>query len=252
MKIGATPPILSIFLALAFPAWGVECSALGVGPVAVVELYTSEGCSSCPPVDHWLSRLPPRDAGPVRVIPLALHVTYWDDLGWRDPFADPRFDARQRNAARRLGSGVVYTPQVRVNGQDFRGWRTDGLDALLPSLASRPTNARLEIVGRLTPQGATLTVTGEGPPGAQVSLVRTEDGLSSVVRAGENAGRRLSHDHVAREWTLLGAVGPANRFRFQASTPGFHGTTGFVALVEDPASGAILQAARLGTCPGGA
>ncbi|MBL8446360.1 MAG: DUF1223 domain-containing protein [Zoogloeaceae bacterium] len=249
MKLGFLPLIPWACLLMASPAGATSCAAQGVGPVAVVELYTSEGCSSCPPADRWLSRLAPGEPGPVRVIPLALHVTYWDDLGWRDPFADPRFDARQRSVAHRQSSRVIYTPQVLVNGQDFRDWRSGGLDARLSSLAARPAGGRLEIDAKATPEGTSLTVAGDGPPGAQLILIRTEDGLTSSVKAGENAGRSLSHDHVARDWRVLGAVGPTGHFRFQATTPAFKPGTNYVALLEDSASGTLLQAVRLGACP---
>src|SRR5574337_729321 len=86
-------------LLLAAGPTAADCRAIGEGPVALVELYTSEGCSSCPPADQWLSGLGHAPA-PVRVIPLALHVPYWDYIGWQDRFANPAFEARQRRAAR--------------------------------------------------------------------------------------------------------------------------------------------------------
>ena len=235
-------------LLLAAGSASAECRAVGAGPVAVVELYTSEGCSSCPPADHWLSGLG-RSAAPVRVVPLALHVPYWDYIGWQDRYASPRFEERQRRAVRLAGSGVVYTPQVMVNGRDFRGWNTDQFDAALKTLTAQPTAATLTLA--VTP-GREVRLTGQGPPGASAILALVEDGLSSQVRAGENAGRRLEHDHVVRDWLELGAVGADGRIDLRqslAAPPGVRTEhSSLVALLEDPVSGRILQAVALPNC----
>ncbi|HEY9191987.1 MAG TPA: DUF1223 domain-containing protein, partial [Methyloversatilis sp.] len=89
----------------------------------VVELYTSQGCSSCPPADAWLGSLA-QAAAARQVVPLAFHVDYWDYLGWRDPLSQAGHSARQRRLARAEGGTVVYTPQVRLSGGDFRDWRS--------------------------------------------------------------------------------------------------------------------------------
>lgn len=225
-----------------------ECRAIGAGPVAVVELYTSEGCNSCPPADRWLSGLG-RSAAPLRIVPLALHVPYWDYIGWQDRFASPRFEERQRRAARQSGSGVVYTPQVMVNGRDFRGWNTDRFDAALKTLAAQPASASLTLA--ITP-GREAILTGQGPPGASTILALVEDGLSNQVRAGENAGRRLEHDHVVRDWLELGAVGADGRIDLRHSLAALPGVrterSSLVALLQDPVSGRILQAVALPWC----
>jgi hypothetical protein len=87
--------------------------------VALVELYTSEGCNSCPPADRWLSSLLSRH-GSTRVVPLSLHVDYWDYIGWSDPFAQAQFSERQRRLA---GGATIYTPEVFVSARELRGWR---------------------------------------------------------------------------------------------------------------------------------
>ena len=94
------------------------CSAQAGAATTVVELYTSEGCSSCPPADRWLSTLKNRPD----VVALAFHVNYWDQLGWPDRFASAAFTERQRQLMAPSGSRYVYTPQVIANGQDWRGW----------------------------------------------------------------------------------------------------------------------------------
>src|SRR5689334_12001294 len=106
-----------------FEAVATECSAQS-GPQAVplLELYTSEGCSSCPPADKWLSSIAAAGYGTDKVVPLAFHVDYWDYIGWKDRFARPDFSDRQRWVAAIGRSDFVYTPQVILNGIDFRGW----------------------------------------------------------------------------------------------------------------------------------
>ena len=98
-----------------------QCSAKsGNKTAAVLELYTSEGCSSCPPADKWISSLAPGGFTANQIVPLAFHVDYWDYIGWADRFANKKFSGRHRGLARANGSGTVYTPQVFVNGKDIR------------------------------------------------------------------------------------------------------------------------------------
>ncbi|MDE2275535.1 MAG: DUF1223 domain-containing protein, partial [Burkholderiales bacterium] len=124
----------------------------GPMPPAVVELYTSEGCSACPPAERWLSSLTGRPG----VIALAFHVDYWDRLGWADRFASPENTARQHAWARQAGNGTVYTPQVLLNGQDWRGWRGG------PGLAAGAAASPVRIA--LTREGETVTAqVGRGP-----------------------------------------------------------------------------------------
>src|SRR5215470_7661570 len=117
-------PLLAATLAAVPLAEAADCHvASGPGTAALVELYTSEGCSSCPPADRWLSAF---TAHPdPRVVPIAFHVTYWDRLGWKDRFDDPRYTQRQETEGRISGARFVYTPQVVVSGRDFPDWRSD-------------------------------------------------------------------------------------------------------------------------------
>jgi len=176
----------------------------GAQPPAVVELYTSEGCSSCPPADRWLSTLKSR----TDVIALAFHVNYWDRLGWPDRFATPANTERQHQLARTSGSSYVYTPQVLLNGRDWRSWG-GGAPARLPASM---------ITLDLTRDGSAITARiGPGSGRLAGYWAVLEDGHSSRVRAGENAGETLKHDHVvtlykpieawaakaATEWTLV-------------------------------------------------
>src|SRR5262249_3744705 len=121
---GTGTGILTIALALTAPAVasGVASCNLesGARRVALLELYTSEGCDSCPPTDRWVSALAGRGLEPSRVVTLGFHVDYWNYLGWSDPFAKADFSARQRVASQRNRATVVYTPQLLLNGADYR------------------------------------------------------------------------------------------------------------------------------------
>ena len=102
---------------LAAPVHAAQCVAQsGPGTTALVELYTSEGCSSCPPADRWLASLGKRHA-PTALVPLALHVDYWDYIGWKDPYAKREFSLRQRKLSQLQRMALVYTPQVVVNAE---------------------------------------------------------------------------------------------------------------------------------------
>jgi hypothetical protein len=188
--VGAmTPPATAL-------AQQCQATAGAVAPV-IVELYTSEGCSSCPPADRWLSTL----KGRPDVLPLAFHVTYWDKLGWPDRFATPEGTARQHELARD-GAGV-YTPQVRAAGRDWRAWPK--LPA--PAAAAAPVSLSLVregdgVVARVGASAAGSALAGSlsgslsGPFSGYWAVL--EDGHQSAVKAGENAGENLRHDHVVR------------------------------------------------------
>ncbi|MBN8509702.1 MAG: DUF1223 domain-containing protein [Burkholderiales bacterium] len=136
--------LLSI-AALPLPAAAVTCErSAAARPPLVVELYTSEGCSSCPPADRWLSTLKGRED----VLPLAFHVGYWDRLGWVDRFATQATTARQYALARALGASNVYTPQVVVQGRDWRRFHT-----AVRLLAEQPQDARDAALKALAPAG---------------------------------------------------------------------------------------------------
>jgi len=156
----------------------------------VVELFTSEGCSSCPPADRWLSTLKGRSD----VVPLSFHVTYWDRLGWPDRFASPEFTARQHAAAQRAGSAQVYTPQVLVNGRDWRIWPKLPASASAPQATQAP---QVELQREADKVWATVApLAGRAALSGYFAVV--EDGHQTAVQAGENAGQNLRHDHVVR------------------------------------------------------
>jgi hypothetical protein len=206
----------------------------GTGPI-VVELYQSQGCSSCPPTNAAFNLVADR----ADLIPLSFAVTYWDQLGWKDRFAKPAFTQRQRDYAKtlRVGAGV-YTPQVVINGT--HGLVGNGKGELASALAkSRAITGGPAL--SLTPQ--TLSV-GKGSGRGPVWLVRYDPTEQRVaITAGENGGRTLPHRNIVRELTLLGSwSGAAQQFAIPAAhTPGLR----TVVLVHDAANGAIVAAQRL-------
>jgi hypothetical protein len=225
--------------------------------VALVELYTSEGCSSCPPADRWLSGLRDEGFGAGQIAPLALHVDYWNYLGWSDPFSQPQFSARQREIAQRNRQRVVYTPQVVLQGEDFRAWSSRRFAQAVQAINQRPARAVLGLSLSLGDDAATLALKGAVTDAgarstAQVFLALHENQLSTQVPAGENAGRTLRHDHVVRVWFGPFQVGGDGRIDLTRSVqldrrwqPARLGATAFV---QDAASGDVLQAIALAAC----
>ena len=169
----------------------------------VVELYTSEGCNSCPPADQWLSQTVAQMRGikDNNVIPLAFHVDYWDYIGWKDAFAQPSFAQRQAALARTGGASGVYTPQVFVNGKDDRSWtRASGLTS------AAPASVKFNLTSQW--QGDAVVFSGKLADANSAIRLRyavTENGLVSAVKAGENRGETLHHDAVVRAYGNLSA-----------------------------------------------
>lgn len=179
-----------------------ECSIKsGMQQVALLELYTSEGCSSCPPADQWSGNLEQRGFGTDKVIPIALHVDYWDYIGWKDRFANPAYTSRQHSQASLNRSGFVYTPQVMLNGRDYRGWSNTRTFANDIAAINRNTpRAEIELKTGMENGLLSVNLSARGPAKSAVYLALVEDGLSSDVKAGENNGAKLHHDHVVRDW----------------------------------------------------
>ena len=227
---------------------------------ALVELYTSEGCDSCPPADRWLSSLASRGYGPERVVPISLHVDYWDYIGWKDPYAQQRFSSRQRKLAQLTRSAIVYTPQVLLQGHDFRGWGGPGFDEAVKRINARPAKAGIEVTldtgSKETFRVEVAAHLHEPAQASQAALYMAtyENKLLSRVQAGENRGRTLEHDFVVFEW-----VGPlefkgAGRLLERRALPLLPSAkpahSGVIAFVQNRASSEVLQAIRLPACPG--
>jgi hypothetical protein len=230
----------------AAPVPACEARAGAVAPT-VVELYTSEGCSSCPPADRWLSSLKP-DAG---VIALAFHVDYWDRLGWPDRFASPAYTQRQQQWQQRLGSKFVYTPQMLRDGQDWRAWSSGQSPRTLADRLAAPGLT-------LQRRGDHVTAQVTPTPSASADNSRytgywavLEDGHQTQVKAGENGGSVLKHDHVVRRYAPV-AAWPANEarsFDFSAGQAAASGQSQrLVFVVEAASDGHPVQALSL-SCP---
>jgi len=212
---------------------------------ALVELYTSQGCSSCPPADRWLSQLEARHSRD-RVVPLALHVDYWDRLGWKDPYGRAEFSARQRALAAASGSRTVYTPGVFVQAQEFRPWsHATDFDEAVRRITSVPAAVRIELAAAvdghlLQVEARVQALASARAPRLYLALV--ENGLATRVAAGENRGETLRNDRVARAWLgpLPLAPGP-QRWSLPADALARLAVVGFV---ED-AAGRVLQAVDL-------
>ena len=221
--------------------------------VALVELYTSQGCSSCPPADQWLSRLA-QEVATDRAVPLALHVGYWDYIGWQDPFARREFNARQSRLAAANGSRSVYTPGVFVQGRESRWSQAAAFDAELRAVNRRPAAARI-VLDQVAAQGkriefrAQADATNPASKNAQLNVALVQNGLSTVVSAGENRGAKLVNDRVARAWAGPLPLG-LHTVSLEAPSTEMAALT-LVAFVED-ASG-VLQALQLplANCRGG-
>lgn len=236
-----------------------RCSASSAPQrVPLVELYTSEGCSSCPPADRWLSTLM-RDAKAGRVLPLAFHVDYWDHIGWKDPFAQAAFTRRQREFADHGGARTIYTPQVVLDQRDFPGWRNaSAFETSLSSAGRRPPGAELSMDLRMgSASGWSVDLRGKllgsaSRGDAVFFLAVYESNLETRVKAGENAGATLRHDYVVRDW-----LGP-----FRVAASGLVATQveiairpdwkpqnlGIAALAYSMPNGEVLQAMALPAC----
>jgi hypothetical protein len=246
--------ILAIAMLSPTFSWAACDAKSGSWTTALVELYTSEGCSSCPPADQRLSRFPSREHGLERVVPISLHVDYWDSLGWKEPFAQPQFGQRQSWLVHANRHKTVFTPHFFVSGTEVRNWRGD-LGNALKRVNAEPARADIRIHAESTGAGSISvagTATATSHPG-QLALfvVLTENKLTSSISAGENRGVTLSHDHVVREW-----IGPialnGGRVDFQQKLtmhPGWNSAQlGIAGFVQDLGTGQVLQAVGASQC----
>ena len=245
---------LAIGAFAAAPANGAACSAKS-GPQAVplIELFTSEGCSSCPPADRWLSatfaKSSPRAAG----IALAFHVDYWDRLGWKDRFATPAFTERQYDEMRANGGRFVYTPQVVVQGKDFPEWHDRRAVATLAAASAKPARAEITLAAERERGWIAVKATARVPSpadrkGAVLYVALADDGLASEVKAGENAGARLEHDNVVRLFRAGPMPDASGEIRWDVALPvpaEAGNASTIVAFVQNARAGDVLQVLAL-------
>jgi hypothetical protein len=226
----------------------VRSSSDGARMPVVVELFTSEGCSDCPPADTLLEKLDrSQPVANAQVIVLSEHVDYWDDIGWRDPFSSHAYSERQNEYASHFGLGGVYTPQMVVDGRiQFVGSDERGALHAIESAARAQKIPVTLSVARFDGNNVTLRLeTGPAPTDAALLVaIEDESDVSSVSR-GENSGRTLKHVAVVREMTQVGTVAHGQNFAKDVTvkfTRNNNPNYRVVALLQDPSSGAILGA----------
>lgn len=216
----------------------------------IVELFTSEGCSSCPSAERNLEFLSREQPVPsAEIIPLELHVDYWDRLGWKDPFSSAQFSARQEYYGKRFKLDSVYTPQIVIDGS----YETSGNNSGAATRFIMDSSKRPKASVAATVEGEKLRITITNMPKHEASSVFVaiyEDGLSRDVSAGENRGRKLKHTSVVRRLTAIGAITPSAA-DFSAEYPldmnpeWVRKSSGAVVFVQENESRKILGAVKV-------
>ena len=206
-------------------------------PAVVVELYTSQGCSACPPADELLAEL----ADDPHVLALALHVDYWDYIGWTDHFGQAAFTARQKAYARAAGSRMLYTPQFIIDGSE----RVEG---------NQPARVQALIAQQLGTAEPNLTLTREGEKvhvqaaaaslsqPVQVQVVRFRPEMTVEIERGENAGKSIAYRNIVTDWQIIGDWDGRTPLDLQATAGGQDRT---VVILQAPGPGPVVAAERL-------
>jgi hypothetical protein len=241
----------------AVPVHALQCKASsGADTQALLELYTSEGCSSCPPAERWLSHFA-RDRTDSRIVPIEFHVDYWNGDGWKDPFSDARYTHRQEDLQKATGARFVYTPQIVVGGRDIPDWRTAlSVPITIHRINTQSAKATLAIDATVAEDasihGAVDAKLAAGTATKNLSLivVALQNGLASRVTAGENRGEKLAHDFVARDMAAIPLAQSAGHFAFdfKPRADWMARNMSLAAFVQDARSGEVLQALMTGSC----
>ena len=222
-------------IATAISVVSAAVSAAAATRPVVVELFTSEGCSSCPPADAYLSSL----AGRGDVLPLAFHVTYWNSLGWRDPYSSETATSRQAMYAARLGGGF-YTPEMVVDGRRGMVGSERGEVAAAISAARGEANSAVPIQASRGGHGVTISIGGGGGGKGRVMLVGFDPRHETNVGRGENSGRTLVESNIVRSLQTIGAYDGA-----PITLTASRGAGAEAAVVIQGYDGRVLGAARL-------
>jgi hypothetical protein len=216
-------------------------------PFAVVELFTSEGCSSCPPADALLSDIKNKaDKNHQNVITLAYHVDYWNRLGWKDPYSKAQFSFRQENYSRIMPGNEMFTPQVIVNGtKSFTGSDKKQIQANIESalreISSSTLSMHIDSTSNDTIYGTYATsVNGRD---FSIKFALSEDGLSTRVGSGENSGKELHHDSVVRYLSSVDSPPASGSFRVPLNVFTGKGTRHLTAFVQRKSKMDILVVA---------
>jgi hypothetical protein len=249
--------VAAVLMCLSVQPVLAQCSAKSPPhTVALLELYTSEGCSSCPPADRFISSLAARPGLAQQVVPLALHVDYWDYIGWKDRFATRDYTERQRWLSGLAHSKTIYTPEIFVSSHELRDWNTSArLSDALQRVNAKPAQADIVLRQReRTGKTAAVDVEVRAPAGGKLFVALFENGLSSNVKSGENSGTTLKHDYVVRDWIGPVAVAP-NAGQQKLALPralvlpadAQDGRLGVAAFIQS-ADGEVVQALSTALC----
>jgi len=220
------------------------CCATSLGAQAdnvpvVVELFTSQGCSSCPPADEFMKILAERDD----VIALSMHVDYWDYIGWKDEFADPQHAERQRAYATHAGRRSVYTPEMIVNGDiDIIGAKPMAVATAIETHKSQPRSVEVELSRKGGQMHVAVRALQDVSGPLMVQMIRFQPERVSNITRGENAGKVLTYINVAQDLQVIGAWDTQTDFVVAVSVPD---DLPVVVLVQKQSLGRILAAARL-------
>ncbi|MFZ6692549.1 DUF1223 domain-containing protein [Undibacterium sp. SXout20W] len=220
--------------------------------VALLELYTSEGCDSCPPADKTVRHLQDLTGlSTEQLIPIALHVNYWDYIGWKDPYAQIFHAERQRDLAQHSRARGVYTPEFFINGQELPNWRGD-LIKYTKNINLQPARASLHLgITQVSENILLIKTESVSQQADELHLVLLENGLVSQVKAGENKGSTLQHDAVARNWSnsIKLTAGSPHHETFQLAIPpqAVKSNLSVVGFIQNQ-NGAILQSLLLPVC----
>lgn len=253
-------PAIMLFVAFTGSVLAASCeSSSGVTRAELIELYTSEGCSSCPPADKWMSELIPHVISASEIVPIAFHVDYWDRLGWRDRFATPAFTARQYAYSKVSGSSFVFTPQVIMAGHNEQNWSNNnhvrevvraggaiepGAHIVLHQQALTSGKVKFDVKAQLLH----APILNE----ARIYAALFQNGLVSNVANGENSGKRLIHDYVVRNLITSqhadhhGLISLHDAFLLPEDA--LSELMGIAVFVQDAKTGKVLQAMSSPLC----
>ena len=247
----------ALALSGAVSAQAAQCSASSAPTrTALLELYTSEGCDSCPPAENWLSQV---GINTPHIVPLALHVDYWDTASWHDRYASPTFSTRQQALSERAGTHIVYTPEIAVAGYELRDWRNpEDFKAALAKITAQASGATIHLdlndSGAQSIASASFSQTADASTGgAHAYLAVYENHLVSQIGGGENRGATLHHEFVVRQWfgpvALVDGRAQIHQPVNLAPDGGKPDPERFgIAAFVEAADGTILQATNLPAC----
>lgn len=235
-----TSGLALVWLAFAASLTPVSAQEHPHAPV-VVELFTSQGCAACPPADALLAELAQNPG----ILPLALHVDYWDYIGWSDPFAKAAFTTRQKAYAHAAGRGMIYTPQMIIAGRaEVAGTKPDRVHAAIAAEHRRTPLVRIDVTAQ-PDGGVRVRLVPLAPINrrAEVIVVRYAPLRETAITRGENAGHTFQYANVVSDWTVLGFWDAQSPADFDVPPPS-NPQPGAV-LVQVAGQGEILSAARL-------